>query len=124
MGGWKNIKDVYGKLNIEDYEINKDFNSIVPAYIKIGLVMSLTEIKIGYENFDKYVTIDNYIDQFNNNKTVAYKRLDDGMRVDNSKHWFMILNNNLWEAKKFSLDEVKDIVDNKSNRLYSIKLIT
>ncbi len=124
MGGWKNIKDVYGKLNIEDYEINKDFNSIVPAYIKIGLVMSLTEIKIGYENFDKYVTIDNYIDQFNNNKTVAYKRLDDGMRVDNSKHWFMILNNNLWEAKKFSLDEVKDIVDNKSNPLYSIKLIT
>ena len=121
-GGWKNIKDVYSKLNIEDYDISSEFNYIVPAYIKVGEVMTLTKVKIGYENFGDFMDMDNYIEVFNNNKTCAYKQLDDGMRLIRDKHWFMILNKNEWEAHAFLLDEVKDIINKKENLIYSIVL--
>ena len=121
-GGWKNIKDVYDKLNIEDYNISSKFNYIGPVYIKTGEVMSVTKVKIGYEDFGDFVDMDNYIEVFNDNKTQVYKQLLDGMRLDHNKHWFMILNNNEWESHPFSLDEVKDIIRKKENSIYSIVL--
>ncbi len=121
-GGWRNIKNVYDKLNIEDYDISSKFNYIGPDYIKIGYVMTVTKIKIGYENFGDFMDVDNYIEVFNNNKTHVYKQLDDGMKLIRDKHWFMILNNNEWEAHAFLLDEVKNIINKNENLIYSIVL--
>lgn len=121
-GGWRNIKNVYDKLNIEDYDISSKFNYIGPDYIKVGGVMSVTKIKMGYENFGDFMDMDNYIEVFNDNKTHVYKQLDDGMQLVRDKHWFMILNKNEWEAHPFSLDEVKDIIHKKKNLIYSIVL--
>ena len=121
-GGWRNIKNVYDKLNIEDYNISSKFNYIGPVYIKTGEVMSVTKVKIGYEDFGDFVDMDNYVKVFNDNKTQVYKQLPDGMRLVRDKHWFMILNDNEWESHPFSLDEVKDIINKKENSIYSIVL--
>ena len=120
--GWRNIKNVYDKLNVEDYDISSKFNYIGPVYIKTGDVMSVTKVKLGYDNFGDYMDMDNYVKVFNDNETHVYKQLSDGMRLDHSKHWFMILNNNEWESHPFSLDEVKDIVKKKESSIYSIVL--
>ena len=73
-GGWRNIKNVYDKLNVEDYDINNEFNYIGPAYTKVGEVMTVTKVKIGYENFGDFMDVDNYIKVFNDNKTCVYKQ--------------------------------------------------